>query len=155
MQVALRVVSGVTILCIVLGLACVEATTVIDGDTVLLIVPGVAFVAFGVVFAFTTAILGVIASAMERQFAWQVAIIVVALIPLIGVPVAETLADQVDPNSLILGGPILVALVVVAYSFRIRDPAAVGTPPRTRLRSDGREVPIHADPASRERPVKP
>ena len=140
MRVALRIVSGLTILCIPVGIAFVFATAFTGGDVSLLILPGFGFIALGLLSAVITAILGIVASTMRRQFAWLVAIIVVSLIPLIGVPVVETLAgDQVNPNvsnvlagtvfpALLLGGSILVALVVIIYSFRLRDPAAVGAP---------------------------
>jgi hypothetical protein len=140
MRVALRIVSGLTILCIPIGIGFVLATANTGGDVSPLILPGFGFIALGILLAITTALLGIVASAMGRQFAWLVAMIV-ALLPIIGVPVVNTLAGQVDPatastlantvsNALLLGGPILIALVGFIYSFRMRNAAVVGMPPQ-------------------------
>lgn len=132
MRIAMRVIAGLTLLCIVLGLICLYVSGSTGGDISPFQFYGVGLIALGLLCAAITTVLGIIASAMGRQFAWLVAIIIVAFLPLIGIPVVEILAaGQVDPamanlltgtvfGALILGGPALVALVVVIYSFRLR-----------------------------------
>lgn len=140
MRVALRIIAGLTALCIPVGAAFILATAGTGGDISPLILPGIGFVALGLLGAVATAILGIVASAMRRQFAWLVTVIVTALLPLIGVPVVDILAGYVAPdvgtmlantvgNALLLGGPIVVALVIFIYSFRMREPNMVGVPP--------------------------
>ena len=139
MRLALRIVAGLTALCIILGLASIGATGSTGGAVSPFNLLGFGLIALGVLLAIATAILGIVASAMERQFGWLAAIIVSALIPLIGVPVLNLLTGYVDYatanalvnvyNGLLLGGPILVALVVFIYSFRLHTPAVVGAPP--------------------------
>lgn len=142
MRVTLRTVSVLTVLCILAGIVLLDLTGSTGGDISPFNFYGLGMIALGVLLAFPTAILGIIASAQGRQYVWLIAMIVVVLIPLIGVPTVEELAGQVDQNTanfltgtvfgaLILGGPILLALVIFVYSFFIREPAAVAMPPRT------------------------
>jgi hypothetical protein len=137
MRVTLRIVSGLTLLCIPAGIALILANGVTGGDVSPLLLPGFACILLGVLTALTTALLGIVASAMRRQVGWLIVVIVVLLIPIIGIPVVETLAGQVDPSTasvlagtafpaFLLGGPIVLALVVLVYSFFLGDPVAAG-----------------------------
>jgi hypothetical protein len=142
MRLALRIVAGLTFLCIPVGLAFILATAGTGGDVSPLFLPGFGFIALGLLGAVATDILALVASAMARQFAWLIATIVAALIPLIGVPLLNVLTGYVDNttanalvnayNALLLAGPVLIALVVFIHSFLLRDvrnPATVGAPP--------------------------
>jgi hypothetical protein len=134
----LRIVSALTILCIPVGLAFIGASGSTGGDVSPFLLPAFGFIGLGLLGALATAILGIVASAMGRQFAWLIAIIVAALIPLLGVPVLNVLTGYVDYNTanmlvnayntLLVGGPVLVGLVVFIYSFLMRVPVAVGAP---------------------------
>lgn len=144
MRMALRIISGLTILCIVAGPVLLSATNTSGGDSELPSLPLIGFFVLGSWLTLTTAVLGIIATAMRRQFAWLVAIIVVSILPLAGIavviPVAATLARQADPSTsafltntvfpaLILADPLLVGLVTLIYSFFMRDPAPVASVP--------------------------
>ncbi|HKV85247.1 MAG TPA: hypothetical protein VJN88_11875 [Ktedonobacterales bacterium] len=139
MRVTLRIFSALTILCMPIGVAFVIATGQTGGDMSPLILPGFGFIALGILCALATAIIGIVTSATQRQFAWLLAVIVATLIPLVGIPVVGMLSGQVSQDTrnalastwapaLALGGPILVGLVVFIYSFRVRDSAPLGAP---------------------------
>lgn len=133
MRVAMRIVAVLTVICIPAGVALILANAGTGGDMSPLLLPGFGLVALGMVLALTTALLGILASVIVRQWGWLLALLLVAGIPLLGLAVIEVVAGQVDPqtgsvltntvaNVLLLGAPLLLALVVFVYSFRMRRP---------------------------------
>lgn len=130
MRLTLRVLSVLTLLCIIGGVALILANGSTGGDMSPLILPGFGLLGLGALLTLVDAILGIVATAMRHQPGWLIAAIVAALFPLIGwlvtgllAGVFPTVANDIEniglPGSF-LGGPVLVALVTFLYSFRMR-----------------------------------
>jgi hypothetical protein len=154
MRIAVRIVAGLAILCSPVGVAVLSSDS--NGEGVSLVgLAGIGFILMGVVAAVGSTMLGLVASALGRQFAWLGTLLFVALLPFIGIPVVIALAGQVSgqfnpvtgpqprtafdlfivglPGTafdlFIVWGPVLVGFVAFIYSFRLRDPAAVVAAP--------------------------
>lgn len=140
MRTTMRVLAVLVVLCLLGGVGLILANGSTGGDMSPLILPGFALLGVGVLCALGSALLGIIATVMYHQRGWLVAVIVAALFPLIGwiaislltwiFPYATNQIENVGIPGSALGGPLLLAVIVFVYSFRMRDPAAVAPLPR-------------------------
>jgi hypothetical protein len=174
MRIVLQVFPALTICCAATGIGLEYAANGTGGDTSPYFGYGLLVIALAFLLAVATAIIGIVATAMHRQFGWMVIVLAAGLVPFGGAIVLglitpllvpqqqQTLpvgckpppgtpvpagcqtgppspsgfvdfVNAVDPL-LYVAAPILVALVVFTYSFRMHDvQTPVGVPYSQRL----------------------
>jgi hypothetical protein len=97
MHIVLRVFAALTICCIAAGIGLLYASNGTGGDTSPYFGYGLLVVAVAFVLALTTGILGLIATAMHRQFGWFVAVLAAGLIPFGGAIVLGIVTPLLAP----------------------------------------------------------
>jgi hypothetical protein len=164
MRILLRLFPALTIVSLVTGFGLLSVANNTGSDTSPFFVLSLLVIVVAFLFGLVTAIIGVVASATQRQFGWLAVLLVAGLVPLVGAiaislvtpmltpaqqappvgckPPAGTpvppgcQSPPASPNGfvsflngldpvLFLAAPILVALAVFIYSFRLRESVAV------------------------------
>lgn len=170
MRIALRLLSVLTLVCIVAGFVLLSVANNTGADTSPYFLYSLLTIVLGFLCTIVTVILGIVATALNRQFGWLVVILAAGLLPLAGTAGLSFLISALTPQSppsqyippeckvgpgtpvptgcppvptsapgpsqltdfanvaqpwFAVGGPILVAVLVFVYSFRMRDPARV------------------------------
>ncbi len=159
MRITLRLIPVLTIVSLVGGYVLLDVANNTGSDTSPWFAPSLLVILLAFALTVVTFILGIVATATQRQFGWLIVVLAAGLVPLVGGFVASSVASAMTPvqqtlptgckpppgtpvppgcqgpppspgatvnflnavyPDLLLAAPILVALVVFIYSFRMR-----------------------------------